>query len=219
MALKRFIYVQLILVFTDLIILKAVAQPNVKLFYNFNEIIPELKSSFKPLKLPECYEDLLSINSIEAHYSHLKVNAPEKLLLFLVSKGIISMPTITNEVSREAYILSRYIYSTHYDSYLLMVVESYTDDLSLSGRYLYLVNIKKDTVISMFSLASYVSGEAFASQVYSIYDGNDIFVRRSDTIGSDVEFVEEEDKVKQKQKYQYRGKFILNSKTGKISKR
>ena len=192
------------------------AQQSDGLIYNFNEPIAQLSPQLKSSKLPECYSDLLSISNLKSNYL-TKASVPNSLLDFLIDKNIAQVPANTKELKREVFLLGRYIHSVEYDSYLLMVTEEYVDIEEDDTRYLYLVNIKSDTLISVCNLALYSSGIGSTVQTYSIYRGNDIFEKYFEAITTDVELIQEEDKVRQKQGDQFKSTFIVDSATGEIS--
>ena len=192
------------------------AQESNGLIYNFNEPIVHLSSQLKSSKLPECYTDLLSISNLESNYL-TKASVPKSLVDFLMAKNIAQVPTITKELKREVFFLGRYIHSVEYDSYLLMVTEEYVDIEEDDTKYLYLVNIKSDTLISVCNLALYSRGIGSTIQTYSTYRGNDTFVKYFEAITNDVELIQEEDKVRQKQGDQFKSTFIVDSATGEIS--
>ncbi|MEQ9298569.1 MAG: hypothetical protein RIF33_08400 [Cyclobacteriaceae bacterium] len=192
------------------------AQQSDGLIYNFNEPIVRLSSQLKSSKFPECYTDLLSIGNLESNYL-TKVSVPKSLLDFLIAKNIAQVPTNTEELKREVFLLGRYIHSVEYDSYLLMVTEEYVDIEEDDTKYLYLVNIKSDTLISVCNLALYSSGIGSTVQTYSMYRSNDTFEKYFETITIDVELIQEEDKVRQKQGDRFKSIFIVDSTTGEVS--
>ena len=193
------------------------AQESDGVIYNFNKTIVRLSSQLKSSKLPECYADLLSISNIESNYLFKKVKIPKVLLDFLIAKKIVSAPLNTNELKREVFLLGRYIYSIEYDSYLLMVTEEYVDVEEDDIKDLFLVNIKPDMLLSVCRVASYLSGIGLTMQTYSMYRGNDTFEKYLEEIASDVELIQEEDKIRQKQGEPFKISIVVDSATGKIS--
>ena len=193
------------------------AQESDGLIYNFNEPIVKLSSQLKSSKLPDCYADLLSISNIESNYLFKKVKAPKVLLDFLIAKNIIQAPVNTKGLKREVFLLGRYIHSVEYDSYLLMVTEEYVDVEKDDIKDLFLVNIKPDMLLSVCSIASYLSGIGLTMQTYSMYKGNDTFEKYLEEIASDVELIQEEDKVRQKQGEPFKISIVVDSATGKMS--
>lgn len=192
------------------------AQESDGFIYNFNEPIVRLSSQLKSSKLPECYTDLLSIGNLESNYL-TKVSVPQSLLDFLITQNIIQAPVNTKGLKREVFLLGRYIHSVEYDSYLLMVTEEYVDVEKDDIKDLFLVNIKPDMLLSVCSVASYLSGIGLTMQTYSMYRGNDTFEKYLEEIASDVELIQEEDKVMQKQGEPFKISIVVDSATGKIS--
>ena len=192
------------------------AQESDGLIYNFNEPIVRLSSQLKSSKLPECYTDLLSISNLESNYL-TKVSVPQSLLDFLITQNIIQAPVNTKGLKREVFLLGRYIHSVEYDSYLLMVTEEYVDVEKDDIKDLFLVNIKPDMLLSVCSVASYLSGIGLTMQTYSMYRGNDTFEKYLEEIASDVELIQEEDKVMQKHSPYRKRTIIVDSITGRIS--
>ena len=193
------------------------AQESDGLIYNFNEPIVRLSSQLKSSKLPECYTDLLSISNLESNYLFKKVKVPKVLLDFLIAKKIAQTPVNTKGLKRDVFLLGRYIHSVEYDSYLLMVTEEYVDVEKDDIKDLFLVNIKPDMLLSVCSVASYLSGIGLIMQTYSMYRGNDTFEKYLEEIASDVELIQEEDKVELKQYRKTKIRIIINSITGRIS--
>ena len=187
------------------------------LIYNFNEPIVRLSSQLKSSKLPDCYADLLSISNLESNYLFKKVKVPKVLLDFLIAKNIIQAPVNTKGLKREVFLLGRYIHSVEYDSYLLMVTEEYVDVEKDDIKDLFLVNIKPDMLLSVCSVASYLNGIGLTMQTYSMYRGNDTFEKYLEEIASDVELIQEEDKVRQKHSPYRKRTIIVDSITGRIS--
>lgn len=192
------------------------AQESDGLIYNFNEPIVRLSSQLKSSKLPECYTDLLSISNLESNYL-TKVSVPQSLLDFLITQNIIQAPVNTKGLKREVFLLGRYIHSVEYDSYLLMVTEEYVDVEKDDIKDLFLVNIKPDMLLSVCSVASYLSGIGLTMQTYSMYRGNDTFEKYLEEIASDVELIQEEDKIMQKHSPYRKRTIIVDSITGRIS--
>ena len=192
------------------------AQESDGLIYNFNEPIIRLSSQLKSSKLPDCYTDLLSISNLESNYL-TKVIVPQSLLDFLITKNIIQAPVNTKGLKREVFLLGRYIHSVEYDSYLLMVTEEYVDIEKDDIKDLFLVNIKPDMLLSVCSVASYLSGIGLTIQTYSMYRGNDTFEKYLEEIASDVELIQEQDKVRQKQGEPFKISIVVDRATGKIS--
>lgn len=187
-------------------------------FYNLSEPITQISYDLRTIQAPECYTNLLSISNILSNYS-AKKGAPNSLLDFLSNKKIIPFPANTSDLKIKMFIVARYIYSEDFDSYLLMVTKEQENVEEDETRDLYLINVKQDTLISVCKVASYLSGIGLTMQRYSIYQGNDIFEQRSETIASDVELIQEEDKVKQKQDDLISVKIAVDRRTGQISKK
>lgn len=187
-------------------------------FYNLSEPITQISYDLRTIQAPECYTNLLSISNILSNYS-AKKGAPNSLLDFLSNKKIIPFPVNTSDLKIKLFIVARYIYSEDFDSYLLMVTKEQENVEEDETRDLYLINVKQDTLISVCKVASYLSGIGLTMQRYSIYQGNDIFEQRSETIASDVELIQEEDKVKQKQDDLISVKIAVDRRTGQISKK
>lgn len=184
-------------------------------FYNLSEPITQISYDLRTIQAPECYTNLLSISNILSNYS-AKKGAPNSLLDFLSNKKIIPFPANTSDLKIKMFIVARYIYSEDFDSYLLMVTKEQENVEEDETRDLYLINVKQDTLISVCKVASYLSGIGLTMQRYSIYQGNDIFEQRSETIASDVELIQEEDKVKQKQDDLISVKIAVDRRTGQI---
>ena len=185
--------------------------------YNFNEPVSQIGAKLKSIDIMDCYANLLSISNIESNYLFKKVKVPKVLLDFLIAKKIISAPLNTKELKREVFLLGRYIHSVEYDTYLLMVTEEHVDIEEDDTKNLYLVNIKSDILLSVCSLALYSSGIGSTVQTYSIYQGNDIFEKYFEIITTDVELIQEEDKVIEKRNPYRKIKIIVDIITGKTS--
>ena len=184
--------------------------------YNFNESVSQIGSKLKSIDIMDCYADLLSISNLESNYLFKKVKVPKVLLDFLIAQNIIQAPVNTKGLKREVFLLGRYIHSIEYDSYLLMVTEEYVDVEKDDIKELFLVNIKPDMLLSVCSVASYLSGIGLIMQTYSMYQGNDTFEKYLEEIASDVELIQEEDKVELKQYRKTKIRIIINNITGRI---
>ena len=182
--------------------------------YNFNEPVSQIGSSLKSIDIMDCYADLLSISNLESNYLLKKIKVPKVLLDFLIAKKIVSAPLNTKELKTEVFLLANYVYSTEFDSYLLMLKEN-------NFISLILINIKDDIILSLSQLASYTEEINLAKQSYSIYQGNDVFENYIEEIRTDVEWFwnRKEDKVEIKHS-PYRKikiRIIIDSITGRIS--
>lgn len=167
-----------------------------KLVYNYNKSIDQIASDLEAKEIPECNTNLLSISNILMNY-FAKEDVPERLLNFL-EKNIINRAENKESVKQEVFLVARYIYSNRYNSYLLMVTEENNEDL-VEIKDLYLLNIKANSILSLFHVASYYkSVDGYHFQNYSIYQGNGRFQNIFESITSDVEVVPEDEKVKQK---------------------
>ncbi|MEM9338535.1 MAG: hypothetical protein AAGA66_07380, partial [Bacteroidota bacterium] len=124
------------------------AQESDRLIYNFNQPVVELGPELRGIDAPECYANLLSISNLELNYP-AKLNVPSRLYDFLVDNGIIQESTNSKDYERDVFLLGRYIHSVNYDSYLIIATEEYLDIGGDDTKYLYLVNIKSDTLISV----------------------------------------------------------------------
>ena len=194
------------------------AQESEGLIYNFNEPIAELDSELRTSEIFECYANLLSISNLESNYL-TKVRVPNSLLDFLIAKRIVQPPLSTIELERKVFILARYIHSVEYESYLLIVKENNVMQ-EFEMINVLLVNVRDNVILSLCELASYFgSSDGDYFQSYSIYQANDVFERRHETIATDVELIQEEDKVKQKQGESFKTTIIVDSETGKISRK
>jgi hypothetical protein len=195
------------------------AQNSAHLVYNFNEPIGYIGTELRAIKSVECYTNLLSINNVLSNYLLEKHDVPQRLLSFLIDKKIVPLPVETEELKRKTFLVARYIHSVHYDSYLLMVVKESTNEREDDIKDLYLINVKPDLLISVGHLASYLSGIGLTVQSYSVYQNNGIFENMTETISSDVELVQEEDKVKMKQEELVKVKIIIDLVSGKASRK
>ena len=185
--------------------------------YNFNEPVSQIGSRLKSIDIMDCYADLLSISNLESNYLFKKVKVPKVLLDFLITKKIAKTHVNNKGLKRDVFLLGRYIHSVEYDSYLLMVTEEYLDIEEDDTKNLYLVNIKSDMLLSVCSVASYLSGIGLIMQTYSMYQGNDTFEKYLEEIASDVELIQEEDKVELKQYRKIKIRIMIDSITGRIS--
>ena len=184
--------------------------------YNFNEPVSQIGTKLKSIDIMDCYADLLSISNLESNYLFKKIKIPKVLLDFLIAKKIVSAPLNTKELKTEVFLLANYVYSTEFDSYLLMFKEN-------NFISLILINIKHDIILSLSELASYVYVEEINStkQSYSISQGNDVFENYIEQIRTDVEWFwnRKEDKVEIKHSPYRKMKIriIIDSITGRIS--
>lgn len=185
-------------------------------FYNLNEPITHIGYDLSTIQAPECYTNLLGISNILSNCPAPK-EVPNSLLSFLNSKKIIPFPTNTSDLRIEVSVVARYIYSVNFDSYLLMVTKEQANVEEDKTRDLYMINVTQDTLVSVCRVASHLRGMGLAIQSYSIYQGNDVFECRFETIASDVELVQEEDKVKQKQDNLISAKIVVHRGTGQVS--
>lgn len=195
------------------------AQNSTYLVYNFNEPIMHIGTELREIKPVECYTNLLSINNILSNYLPKKHDIPQGLLSFLIDKKVVSMPIETKEFARNVFLVAKYIHSVNYDSYLLMIIEENADEEEDDKKDLYLINVKPDLLISVCHLASYLSGIGLTMQSYSVYRGNGIFEITDEEISSDVELVQEEDKVKMKQEELAKVKITVDLGNGRASQK
>lgn len=186
--------------------------------YNLDEPIAHIGYDLRAIQATECYTNLLSISNIFSNYPAQK-EVPNSLLNLLNSKKIIPFPTNTSDLIIEVFVVARYIYSVNFDSYLLMVTKKQANIEEDETRDLYLINVKHDILISVCRVALHLNGIGLTIQSYSIYQDNDVFECRSEIIALDVELVQEEDKVRQKQDNTVTVKIVIDKNTGYITQK
>jgi hypothetical protein len=164
----------------------SIAQSKYDLIYNFNEPIKWIGADLKKINIMEFNSTLLSISNIEANCT-IRNNVPKDLNHFLVKKKIITSPE-NMEQNKDVLLVAKYVYSTHYNSYILMISEDF--GYEQIKKDLYLINVKKDQILSVFHAASYLNGEGHTAQRYSINSGRGIFDQFYEEISSDVEYLE-----------------------------
>jgi len=169
---------------------------NPELIYNYNRQINHIASELRAKDIPNCNTNLLSISNILMNYS-TKEEIPERLLDFLLKENVVNQPENKGNLKRDLFLVARYTYSNNYNSYLLMVIEENTEDM-VEMKDLYLINITRDMIISLFRAASYYkSVDGYHFQRYSIYQGKGRFRNVFESITSDVEIVPENEMIKQ----------------------
>jgi len=186
------------------------AQGNDGLIYNFNKQINRIGAELKASQVSECYVNLISINNVVSNYL-IKKEVPNSLLDFLINKKVFCPAFRTKGSNEKVFLVARYIHSTQYDSYLILVISE-----DSSRKNLYLVNVTSDTLISFCLIASCSQEIGLNMQRYSIYQGNDLFEMYFEEIISDIELVQEEDKVREKQQRVFKIPIVVDSDTGKI---
>lgn len=194
MAIIKPIQMMLVLLFFQLFIISWLnAQTESDYFQNYNYPVDQLTSELKSMKILEYSGHLLSIGNFLLIRPE-SVELPKQLTDFLSKKKVIRT---VDEIGEESFKIVEFSYSDQFDSYLLLVESSDTENLA-ETKNLYLLNIKSDFILSVSKVAFYYKDvDGYHIQRYSIYEGNEMFQNIFEEISSHVEVVADIGEIKQ----------------------